>query len=67
MLLANDPPKVMLEDLRNSKVPELGKIMRILVCEAFGVFIRDGNLNPIRGYPARSDPNGPDFTRSDKE
>ena len=28
---------------------------------------RDGNLNPIRGYPARSDPNGPDFTRSDKE
>ena len=26
------------------------------------VFIRDGNLNPSRGYPARSDPNGPEFT-----
>ena len=39
MVLAKDPPKVMLEDLRNSKVPELGKIMRTLVCKAFGVFI----------------------------
>ena len=29
--------------------------------------IRDGNLDPTRGYPVRSDPNGPDFTRSDKE
>ena len=28
---------------------------------------RDGNLDPIRGYPVRPDPNGPDFTRSDKE
>ena len=28
---------------------------------------RDGNLNPTRGYPAWPDPNGPDFTRSDKE
>ena len=28
---------------------------------------RDGNLDPIRGYPARSDPNGPDFTQPDKE
>ena len=26
---------------------------------------RDGNLSPTRGYPVRSDPNGPDFTRSD--
>ena len=29
--------------------------------------IRDGNLDPTRGYPARPDPNGPDFTRPDKE
>ena len=29
--------------------------------------IRDGNLDPARGYPARPDPNGPDFTRPDKE
>ena len=28
---------------------------------------RDGNFYPIRGYPVRPDPNGPDFTRSDKE
>ena len=25
---------------------------------------RDGNFCPTRGYPARPDPNGPDFTRS---
>ena len=25
---------------------------------------RDGNFYPIRGYPARPDPNGPGFTRS---
>ena len=29
--------------------------------------IRDGNLNSIRGYPIRPDPNGPDFTQSDIE
>ena len=29
--------------------------------------IRDGNLDPTCGYPARLDPNGPDFTRPDKE
>ena len=28
---------------------------------------RDGNLDPTRGYPIRPDPNGPDFTRPDKE
>ena len=28
---------------------------------------RDGNLDPTRGYLARPDPNGPDFTRPDKE
>ena len=28
---------------------------------------RDGNLNPTRGYPARPNPNGPDFTQLDKE
>ena len=28
---------------------------------------RDVNFYPIRGYPVRPDPNGPDFTRSDKE
>ena len=28
---------------------------------------RDGNLDPTRGYPARPDSNGPDFTWSDKE
>ena len=32
-----------------------------------GIFTRDGNFYPIRGYPVRPDPNGPDFTRSDKE
>ena len=26
---------------------------------------RDGNFCPTRGYPARPDPNGPGFTRSD--
>ena len=29
--------------------------------------IRDGNLDPTCGYPARLDPKGPDFTRPDKE
>ena len=28
---------------------------------------RDGNLDPTHGYPARPDPNGPDFTQLDKE
>ena len=28
---------------------------------------RDGNLNPIRGYPVWPNPNGPDFIRFDKE
>ena len=31
------------------------------------VEIRDGNFCPTRGYLVRSDPNGPDFTRSDKK
>ena len=31
------------------------------------VIARDGNLDSTRGYPAQSDPNGPDFTRPDKE
>ena len=29
--------------------------------------IRDGNLDPTREYPVRPDPNGPDFTQSDKD
>jgi len=36
---AKDPPKVKLENLHNSRVPELGEIMRTLVCEGFGAFI----------------------------
>ena len=36
---AKNPLKVKLENLHNSRVPELGEIMRILVCEGFGVFI----------------------------
>ena len=30
-------------------------------------FSKDDNFCPTRGYPARPDPNGPDFTRSNKE
>ena len=37
-------------------------VMKILFVGA-----RDGNLDLTRGYPARPDPNGPDFTRLDKE
>ena len=33
------PPKVKLENFHNSRVPELGEIMRTLVCEGFEVFI----------------------------
>ena len=33
----------------------------------YEVLARDGNLNPIRGYSVRFDPNGPNFTRFDKE
>ena len=29
-------------------------------------FSRDGNLYPTRGYLARPDPNGSDFTQPDK-
>ena len=36
---AKDPPKVKLEIFHNSRVPELGEIMRTLVCKGFGVFI----------------------------
>ena len=32
-------PKVKLENFHNSRVSELGKIMRTLVCEGFWVFI----------------------------
>jgi len=39
VVLATDPPKVNLENFHNSRVPELGKIMRTLVCKGFGVFI----------------------------
>ena len=37
------------------------KDLRVVACLA----TRDGNFYPIRGYPVRPDPNGPDFTRSD--
>ena len=30
-------------------------------------FSKDDNFCPTRGDPARPDPNGPDFTRSNKE
>ena len=36
---AKYPPKVKLENFHNSRVPQLGEIMRTLVCEGFGVFI----------------------------
>ena len=39
MVLAKYLPKVKLENFYNSRVPELGEIMRTLVCEGFGVFI----------------------------
>ena len=39
MVPAKYPSKVKLENFHNSRVPELGEIMRILVCEGFGVFI----------------------------
>ena len=42
-------------------------VMKKKTMVSFTLLIRDGNLDPIRGYPVRPDPNGPDFTRSDKE
>ena len=39
VISAKYPPKVKLENFHNSRVPELGEIMRILVCEGFEVFI----------------------------
>ena len=39
MVPAKDLPKVKLENFYNSRVPQLGEIMRSLVCEGFGVFI----------------------------
>ena len=39
MIPAKDLPKVKLRNVHNSKVLELGEIMRTLVCECFGVFI----------------------------
>ena len=39
MVPAEDPPKVKLEKFHNSRVPELGGITHILVCEGLGVFI----------------------------
>ena len=35
--------------------------------QKLGPASRDGNFYPIRRYPVRPDPNGPDFTQSDKE
>ena len=39
---AKYPSKVKLENFHNSKMSELGEIMRILVYEGFGVFIVGG-------------------------
>ena len=39
MVLAKYPSNVKLENFHNSRVLELGEIMRTLVCEGFGVFI----------------------------
>ena len=39
MVSAKYPPIVKFENFHNSRVPELGEIMRTLVCEGFGVFI----------------------------
>ena len=39
MVPAKDPSKVKLENFHNFRVPELGEIMRTLVCESFSVFI----------------------------
>ena len=39
VVLAKDPSKVKLENFHNSRVLELGKIMRTIVCEGFRVFI----------------------------
>ena len=39
MVQAKDPSKVKLENFHNSRVLELGKIMRTIVYEGFRVFI----------------------------
>ena len=39
MVQAKNLLKVKLENFHNSRVPELGEIMRTLVCEGFRVFI----------------------------
>ena len=58
MVLAKYPPKVKLENFYNSRVPELGEIMRTLVCEGFGVFIVgrvDIRSLAQRAFPCRED------------
>ena len=42
------------------------KLPREIVSESMTLSFRDGNLYPTREYPARPDPNGPDFTWLDK-
>ena len=53
--------------LWNSPIPSLLPLFLSSMPQYYSAMLRDGNLNPTRGYPAWPDPNGPDFTRSDKE